>query len=49
MMWTHHNPYTTDKRFHQTNPTHHDRQVAREYFKDKQKRATKLRVTNVKR
>jgi hypothetical protein len=40
-MWTHHNPYTSDKRFHQTAPTEEDRIVAREYFKEKQKRAQK--------
>lgn len=47
-MWTHHNPYTKDKRFHQTPPTNEDRIVAAEYFKEKHERAQKLRVTNIK-
>jgi hypothetical protein len=47
-MWTHHNPYSHDKRFHQKPPTNEDRIVAGEYFKEKQKRTKKLRVTNIK-
>ena len=48
-MWTHHNPYTQDQRFHQTTPTQEDRLVAREYFKEKQIRMQQLQVTQVKR
>jgi len=47
-MWTHHNPYTTDKRFHHNPPTPEDRIIAAEYFKEKQLRMQTLQVTNVK-
>ena len=48
-MWTHHNPYDKDIRFHQTPPTNNDRKIAGKYFKEKQNRMQTLQITRTKR
>lgn len=47
-MWTHHNPYQSDPRFHKKPPTEEDRLAAMEYFREKAERMQHFKVINVK-